>query len=242
MFPSPSLFIRIPTPCSQWCFTFYSLCICLEHWTPWQDRCSSFLSLLPLDSPFLAPSSLLRTSCHLPLWLILSSWGLLWVPWRFWCPDQSLSPTLLLSYLLMISIYMSMILPLPCPLNSLKHFLQCMLSFPWFHFYSIVFASLISNILVSLLHPYFFSLFLALRLLKIFDPPETTNPLSYHFSYVSYFSQSLHIPLKPHSHKLSLLLSIDIDTLLLFSLHHTHLDKLWIKSNCPLIPNLHFHS
>lgn len=69
------------------------------------------------------------------------------------------SPTLLLSYLLMISIYMSVILPLPCPLNSLKHFLQCMLSFPWFHFYSIVFASLISNILVSLLHPSFFSLF-----------------------------------------------------------------------------------
>ena len=191
---------------------------------------------------FLTPSSLLRTSCHLPLWLILSSWGLLWVPWRFWCPDQSLSPTLLLSYLLMISIYTSMILTLPCPLNSLKHFLQFMLSFPWFQFYSIVFASLISNILISLLHPSFFSLFLVLRFLKIFDPPETTNPLSYHFSYVSYFSQSLHIHLKSHSHKLSLLLSIDIHTLLLLSLHHTHLDKLWIKSNCPLIPNPHFHS
>ena len=116
------------------------------------------------------------------------------------------------------------------------------LSFPWFHFYSIVFASVISNILISLLHPSFFSLFLVLRFLKIFDPPETKNPLSYHFSYISYFSQSLHIQLKSHSHKLSLLLSIDFDTLLLLSLHHTHLDKLWIKSNCPLIPNLHFHN
>lgn len=47
----------------------------------------------------------------------------------------ALSPTLLLSYLLLISIYMSVILTSHCPLSSLKHLIQFVLSLPWLHFY-----------------------------------------------------------------------------------------------------------
>ena len=116
------------------------------------------------------------------------------IPWRFWCTDHwhslqhFFSPTFCwFPYTCRWSLHHTVLSVL---WNTYSN-LCCPFHGSTFTLITAVF--IISNILVSERHLSFFSFFLVLRFLKYFDTPGTTNPLSHHFSYVPYLSQSLHI-------------------------------------------------